>query len=120
MNLRLLTLASLLTGSTLSSDAPKLTAVAAAKEKQMSGKLRKPAEPTAKKKELLISDDFERVELGKDKDCAIGGRRFPWRTRRRGALNDGLRSRVPNSARPQNAAFLSQPRSRGLAILGSH
>jgi hypothetical protein len=30
-----------------------------------------PAEPTAKKKELLFSDDFERAELGKDKNWAI-------------------------------------------------
>jgi hypothetical protein len=79
MNLRFLTLASLLTGSTLAADAPKLTAVAAAKEKQMSGELRKPAEPTAQKKELLISDDFERAELGKDKGGPLGCRRFRWR-----------------------------------------
>jgi hypothetical protein len=40
----------------------------------MSGELRKPAEPTAKKKkERLFSDDFERAELGKDKGWAIGG-----------------------------------------------
>ena len=73
MNLRFrfLTLASLLTASTFAADAPKLPAVAAAKEKQMSGELRKPAEPTAKKKELLFSDDFERAELGKDKGWAI-------------------------------------------------
>lgn len=38
----------------------------------MSGELRKPAEPTAKKKELLFSDDLERAELGKDKGWAIG------------------------------------------------
>ena len=37
----------------------------------MSGELRKPAEPTAKKKELLFSDDFERAELGKNKGWAI-------------------------------------------------
>ncbi len=60
MNLRSLTLASLLTASTFSfaADAPKLPAI--------------PAEPTAKKKELLYSDDFERAELGKDKIWAIG------------------------------------------------
>ena len=72
MNLRFFTLASLLTGSTLAADAPKLLSVAAAKEKQMSGELRKPAEPTAKKKELLFSDDFERAERGKDKGWATG------------------------------------------------
>ena len=72
MNLRFLTLASLLTASTLAADAPKLPAVAAAKEKQMSSELRKPAGPTAKKKGLLFSDDFERAELGKDKGWAIG------------------------------------------------
>jgi len=60
MNLRFFTLASLFTASTLAADTPKLPAVAAAKENQMSGELRKPAEPTVKKKELLISDDFER------------------------------------------------------------
>ena len=76
MNLRFLTLASLLTASTFAADAPKLPAVAAAKEKLMSGELRKPAEPTAKKKELLFSDDFERAELGKDKGWAIGGPTF--------------------------------------------
>jgi len=31
-----------------------------------------PTEPTAKKKGLLLSDDFERVELGKDKGWTIG------------------------------------------------
>jgi hypothetical protein len=51
MNLRFLTLASLLTAFTLAADTPKLPSVAAAKEKQMSGELRKPAEPTTKKKE---------------------------------------------------------------------
>ena len=62
MNLRFLTLASLLTASTLAADAPKLPAVAAAKEKQMSGELRKPAEQTTKKKkESHFSDDFERA-----------------------------------------------------------
>lgn len=35
-----------------------------------------PAEPTAKKKELLFSDDFERPELGKDKGWAIGAPTF--------------------------------------------
>jgi hypothetical protein len=72
LNLRFLTLASLLTASTFAADAPKLPSVAAAKEKQMSGELRKLAEPTATKKELLFSDDFERAELGKDKGWAIG------------------------------------------------
>ena len=59
MNLRFLTLACLLTASafTFAVDAPKLPAI--------------PAEPTAKKKELLFSDDFERAELGKDKGWAI-------------------------------------------------
>ncbi len=57
MNLRFLTLASLLTASTFAADAPKLPPI--------------PAEPTAKKKELLFSDDFERAELGKDKGWAI-------------------------------------------------
>jgi hypothetical protein len=47
MNLRFLTLASLLTASTFAADAPKLPSI--------------PAEPTAKKKELLFSDDFERA-----------------------------------------------------------
>jgi hypothetical protein len=56
MNLRFLTLASLLTASTFAADAPKLPSI--------------PAEPTAKKKELLFSDDFERAELGKDKGWA--------------------------------------------------
>ncbi len=77
INLRLLTLASLLPASTFAADAPKLPAVAAAKEKQMSGELRKPAEPTAKKMELLSADDFERAELGKDKGWAIGVPTFP-------------------------------------------
>ena len=58
MNLRILTLASFLTASTFAADAPKLPSI--------------PAEPTAKKKELLFSDDFERAELGKDKGWAIG------------------------------------------------
>ncbi|MCF7789567.1 MAG: hypothetical protein K9N47_25815 [Prosthecobacter sp.] len=71
MKLRLLAPLLLITASTLAADAPKLPSVAAAKEKQMSGELRKPAEPTAKKKELLFSDDFERAELGKDKGWAI-------------------------------------------------
>ena len=63
MNLRFLTLASLLTASTFAADAPKLPPI--------------PAEPTAKKKELLFSDDFERAELGKDKGWAIGMPTFP-------------------------------------------
>ena len=58
MNLRFPTLASLLTASTFAADAPKLPSI--------------PAEPTAKKKELLFSDDFERAGLGKDKGWAIG------------------------------------------------
>jgi len=58
MNLRFLTLASLLTASTFAADAPKLPCI--------------PAEPTAKKMELLFSDDFERAELGKDNGWAIG------------------------------------------------
>ncbi|WP_395733306.1 hypothetical protein [Prosthecobacter sp.] len=62
MNLRFHTLASLLTISSFAADAPKLPAI--------------PAEPTAKKKELLFSDDFERAELGKDKGWAIGGPTF--------------------------------------------
>ena len=57
MNLRFLTLASFLTVSSFAADAPKLPSI--------------PAEPTAKKKELLFSDDFERAELGKDKGWAI-------------------------------------------------
>ncbi len=74
MNLRFrfLTLAILLTASAFAADVPKLPSVAAAKEKQMSGELRKPAEPTAKKKGLLFSDDYERAELGKNKGWAIG------------------------------------------------
>ncbi len=58
MNLRFLTLASLLTASTFAADALKLPSI--------------PAEPTAMKKELLFSDDFERAELGKDTGWAIG------------------------------------------------
>ena len=57
MNLRLLTLASLVSVSTFAAEAPKLPSI--------------PAEPIAKKKELLYSDDFERAELGKDKGWAI-------------------------------------------------
>ncbi len=73
MNLGFFTLASLLTASafTFAAGAPKLPSVAAAKEKQMSGELRKHPEPTAQKKELLFSDDFARAELGKDKGWAI-------------------------------------------------
>ncbi len=51
MNLRFLTLACLVTATTFAADAPKLPSI--------------PAEPIAKKKELLFSDDFERAELGK-------------------------------------------------------
>ncbi|WP_397383047.1 hypothetical protein [Prosthecobacter sp.] len=57
LRFRFLTLASLLTASTFAADASKLPAI--------------PAEPTAKKKKLLFSDDFERAELGKDKGWAI-------------------------------------------------
>ena len=57
MNLRFLAPLLLITASTFAADAPKLPAI--------------PAEPTAKKKELLFSDDFERAELGKDKGWAI-------------------------------------------------
>ena len=57
MNLRFLTLACLVTATTFAADAPKLPLI--------------PAEPIAKKKELLFSDDFERAELGKDKGWAI-------------------------------------------------
>lgn len=57
MNFRFLTLACLVTATTFAADAPKLPAI--------------PAEPIAKKKELLFSDDFERAELGKDKGWAI-------------------------------------------------
>ena len=57
MNLRFLTLACLVTATTFAADAPKLPSI--------------PAEPIAKKKELLFSDDFERAELGKDKGWAI-------------------------------------------------
>src|ERR1700761_6639982 len=51
MNTRLLTLACLAATSAFAADAPKLPSI--------------PTEPTAKKKELLFSDDFERTELGK-------------------------------------------------------
>jgi len=51
MNYRFLTLACLVTASTFAADAPKLPSI--------------PAEPIAKKKELLFSDDFEQAELGK-------------------------------------------------------
>ena len=57
MNLRFLTLACLVTATTFAADAPKLPLI--------------PAEPIAKKKELLFSDDFERAELGEDKGWAI-------------------------------------------------
>ncbi len=56
MNFRFLTLACLLTATTFAADAPKLPSV--------------PAEPTAKKKELLFSDDFERT--GTEKDLGKG------------------------------------------------
>jgi len=54
MNLRLLAPFLLVTAATFAADAPKLPSI--------------PAEPTAKKKELLFSDDFERSgpDLGKD------------------------------------------------------
>ncbi len=51
MNIRLLTPFLLITVPTFDADAPKLPSI--------------PAEPIAKKKELLFSDDFERAELGK-------------------------------------------------------
>jgi hypothetical protein len=51
MHTRLLALACLVTATTFAADAPKLPAI--------------PDKPIAKKKELLFSDDFERVELGK-------------------------------------------------------
>ncbi|MCB1228379.1 MAG: hypothetical protein KDK99_21410 [Verrucomicrobiales bacterium] len=57
MDFRLLTLACLVTATTFAAAAPKLPAI--------------PAEPIAKKKERLFSDDFERAELGKDKGWAI-------------------------------------------------
>ncbi len=57
MKLRFLTFACLVTATTFAADAPKLPAI--------------PAEPIAKKKELLFSDDFERAELGKDKCWAM-------------------------------------------------
>ena len=57
MKLRFLAPLLLITASTFAADAPKLPAI--------------PTEPTAKKKELLFSDDFERAELGKDKGWAI-------------------------------------------------
>src|SRR4051812_29832628 len=54
MNLRLLAPFLLVTASVFAADAPKLPSI--------------PAEPTAKKKELLLSDDFERPgpDLGKE------------------------------------------------------
>lgn len=58
MNVRFLTLASLVTATTFAADAPKLVPSI-------------PMDPIAKKKELLFSDDFERAELGKDKGWAI-------------------------------------------------
>lgn len=51
MNTRLLTLACFVTVSSFAADAPKLPSI--------------PADPIAKKKALLFSDDFERAELGK-------------------------------------------------------
>ena len=58
MNFRFLTLACLITTTTsFGADAPKLPII--------------PAEPIAKKKELLFSDDFERADLGQDKGWAI-------------------------------------------------
>ena len=51
MNLRLLAPFLLATASAIAADPPKLPTI--------------PAEPIAKKKELLFSDDFERTELGK-------------------------------------------------------
>ena len=68
MDFRLLTLACLVTATTFAADAPKLPLI--------------PAEPIAKKKELLFSDDFERAELGKDKGWAIVVPRMPSRTAR--------------------------------------
>lgn len=60
MNLRLLTplLLVALSATAFAADAPKKLPPV-------------PAEPIAKKKELLFSDDFERAELGKDKGWAI-------------------------------------------------
>lgn len=52
MNLRLLVPLLFITASTYAANAPKLPSI--------------PAEPIAKKKELLFSDDFNRAELGKE------------------------------------------------------
>ncbi len=52
MNFRLLAPILLVTVSTFAADAPKLPAI--------------PADPIAKKKDLLFSDDFNRAELGKE------------------------------------------------------
>ncbi len=50
IHVRLLALACLVTASTFAADAPKLPEI--------------PAQPIAKKKELLFADDFEKAELG--------------------------------------------------------
>ena len=68
MNLRFLTLAGLFTATTFAADAPKLPSI--------------PAEPIAKMKKRLFSDDFQRAKLGKDKRRAIVAPRFPSRTAR--------------------------------------
>ena len=57
MNPRLLAPFFFVTTFTFAADAPKQPSI--------------PAEPIAKKKDLLFSDDFERAELGKDKGWAI-------------------------------------------------
>ena len=51
MNLRFFTLLLFVAASTFAAEPPKLPSI--------------PAEPIARKKELLFSDDFERAELGK-------------------------------------------------------
>lgn len=68
MNLHFLTLACLVSATTFATDAPKRPSI--------------PTEPIAKRKELLFSDDFERIELGKDKGWAPWCRRIPSRTAR--------------------------------------
>ena len=57
MNIRPVALACLVAVSTFAADAPKLPSI--------------PEEPTATKKELLFSDDFERAELGNDNGWSI-------------------------------------------------
>jgi len=49
----------------VAADASKLPSIAASIKNQSERRASQPAEPIAKKKELLFSDDFEWAELGK-------------------------------------------------------